>query len=568
MQCDLLAAQDHASFTMVSLLDDLRPGTNAIGLSPISAGFTSVKRFRPNELRQCGFTVDYDNNPKAYESFEFYLNAIESEDGLELRCHYDVQLFEGKTIGGWLADLDSIFTEIAASPSIGVSKLSMLDGANASAADVVLSRLSSVKGGHDAFRDDAEREHQGAEHSPDPPAGFGAPDRGSKQTPSSQSNPASRSQETGARSLATGAVRSTENAEGVLAAWWKELLGGEQVGLDDDFFALGGHSLTGVRLFSRIRKTYGLDLELSILFEARTVRKLAAAIRRRMEPSAVETKRWSSLVPIQPNGSRTPFFCVHAMGGDVMFYEQLARALGNDQPFYAFQSPLVTRADVRETSIEKLASTYVSDLISFFPQGPYLIGGASFGGLVAFEMARQLHALNMEPSLLVLFDTAVPGNERHVDVKNQIGRFRDGLLRQGAAYLKNKTLVKSKYWADNVGRCMQLVACECYRIAGRRLPLSLHYFQVGEAHKQAQMRYAFRPYAGKITLMRAVHRGPERLSKFEDSTLGWGALAGGGLEIHDVDTKHMFMLFEPYVGTFVEQLKPILQSSLSTDRVL
>jgi amino acid adenylation domain-containing protein len=564
VQCDLLAAQDHASFTMVSLLDDLRPGANAVGLSPISAGFTSVKRFRPNELRQSGFTVDYDTNPKAYESFEFYLNAVESEDGLELRCHYDVQLFEELTIGEWLADLDSIFKEIAASSTSGVSKLSMLEGANASAADVVLSRLSSAKSGHDEFRDDAWPGHQSAGQSANSPGSGAAPDRGPRQTALSHINPASRFQETVARSSGAGAARPTENAESVLAAWWKDLLGVEQVGLDDDFFALGGHSLTAVRLFSRISKRYGLDLELAILFEARTVRKLAAAIRKRKDPSAAEAKKWSSLVAIQPNGSRIPFFCVHALGGDVIFYEQLARALGNDQPFYAFQSPLVTRADIRETSIEKLASTYVSDLISFFPQGPYLIGGASFGGLVAFEMARQLHALGREPSLLVLFDTAVPGNERHVDVKNQIGRFRDGLLRQGAAYLKNKTLVKSKYWADNLGRRMQLVACACYKIAGRRLPLSLHYFQVGEAHKQAQMRYAFRPYAGKITLMRAVHRGPERLSKFEDSTLGWGVLAGGGLEIHDVDTRHMFMLFEPYVGTFVEQLRPILQSSLSS----
>ena len=525
VQRDLLAGQDNASFTMVSLLDDLRPGTNAIGISPISAGFTSVKRFRPNELRQSGFTVDYDTNPKVYESFEFYLNAIESEAGLELRCHYDVQLFEDLTIGEWLADLDFIFKEITASPSIGISKLSLLDGANASAADVVLSRLAFAEA-------------------------------------SSHVNPANRSQETEpdiAHSHASGAVGPTDGAEIVIAAWLQELLGVEQVGLDDDFFALGGHSLTAVRLFSRIRKTYELDLELAILFEARTVRKLGAAIRKRKEPSSAEAKKWSSLVPIQPNGSRAPIFCVHAVGGDVIFYEQLARALGTDQPFYAFQSPLVSCADIRETSIEKLASTYVSDLMSFFPQGPYLIGGASFGGLVAFEMARQLHALGAEPDLLLLFDTAVPGNERHVNVKNQIGRFHDGLLKHGAEYLKKKARVKGKYWADNLRRRLQLVACACYRLVGRRLPLNLHYFQVAEAHKQAQKRYAFRPYAGKIVLMRAVNRGPESLSKLEESTLGWGALAGGGLEIHDVKTGHMFMLFEPYVKTFVEQLKPLLR---------
>ena len=539
VQGDLLAAQENSSFTMVSLLDDLRPGVNAIGISPISAGFTSVKRFRPNELPQFGFTIDYDANPKAFESFEFYLNAVENQDSLELRCHYDVQLFEELTIGGWLTDLGSIFNEVAASPSIDVLKLSNLDGPDASAAaDIVFSRLSTVEGVHDAFRDE------------------------SGQTPSANFNGARRAPEIeqdDAHTSAADAAPPIEGVEAVLAAWWQELLGVEQVELDDDFFALGGHSLAGVRLFSKIRKTYGADLELAILFEARTVRKLSAAIRKRKGASKAEMKKWSSLVPIQPNGSRIPIFCVHAIGGDVIFYQQLARALGTDQPFYAFQSPLVSREDARETSIEELASTYVRDLVSFFPQGPYLIGGASFGGLVAFEMAKQLHALGVEPSLLVLFDTAVPGNERQVDARNQIARFWDGLRSQGAAYLGKKVLVKRKYWGDNLLRRMQLLACACYRLAGRRLPLSLHYFHVGEAHKQAQERYALRPYAGKITLMRAVVRGPESLSKLEDSTLGWGKLAGGGLEIHDVDTGHMFMLFEPYVGKFVEQLNPLLR---------
>jgi thioesterase domain-containing protein len=83
---------------------------------------------------------------------------------------------------------------------------------------------------------------------------------------------------------------------------------------------------------------------------------------------------------------------------------------------------------------------------------------------------------------------------------------------------------------------------------------------VEEAHKQALKRYVFEPYAGKITLMRAVDRGPEVLGKREDATLGWGPLAAGGLEIHHVDTGHMSMLFEPYVRTFVEQLKPLISA--------
>ena len=355
-------------------------------------------------------------------------------------------------------------------------------------------------------------------------------------------------------------AQPAEGVEGTLAAWWQDLLGVERVGLDDDFFDLGGHSLVGVRLFAKIKRTWQVDLELALLFEARTVRQLADVIRKSKQPAPSPQKTWSSLVSIQPNGSRIPLFCVHAIGGDVIFYEQLARALGPDQPFYAFQSPLVSQADIRQTSIEELASTYVKEMRAFFPRGPYLIGGASFGGLVAFEMAKQLHAQGAEPRLLVLFDTAVPRNEQRVDAKDRISGFRTGLRKQGATYLMKKAAVKRVYWGDKLLRRVRLIACASHRLLRHRLPINLHYFQTEEAHKQALTQYAFHPYAGKITLMRAVDRGPEVLGKREDPTLGWGHLAGGGLEIHDVDTGHMSMLFDPYVETFVGQLKPLLPS--------
>ena len=357
----------------------------------------------------------------------------------------------------------------------------------------------------------------------------------------------------------TESALPAQSIEGTLAAWWQDLLGVEKVGLDDDFFTLGGHSLVGVRLFAKIKKTYQADLELAILFEARTVRQLADVIRKSKQPANTEEKKWTSLVPIQPHGSRIPLFCVHAVGGDVLFYEQLGRALAPDQPFYAFQSPLVSRPDIRETSVEELASTYVREMRAFFPQGPYLIGGASYGGLVAFEMARQLYAQGVEPSLLVLFDTAVPGHEQRMGAKDRVSSFLTDLRKQGLPYLIKKAAVKRKYWGEILLRYAEILACFCYRAAGRPLPIRLHYFQMDEAHRQALKRYRFQPYPGKLTLMRAVDRGPEVLSKREEITLGWGPLAEGGLTICDVHTAHMSMLFEPYVGTFVEQLKPLLR---------
>ncbi len=363
-------------------------------------------------------------------------------------------------------------------------------------------------------------------------------------------------------SAAVNPVNAAPPAEGVeatLAGWWRDMLGVERVGLDDDFFDLGGHSLIGVRLFAKIKKTYQVDLELAILFEARTVRQLAGLIRKSIQPAAAEQKAWSALVPIQPRGSRIPLFFVHAVGGDVLFYEQLTKVLGPDQPFYAFKSPLVAQAVARETSIEELASIYVNELTAFFPQGPYLLGGASLGGHIAFEMARQLDAQGKQPELLVLIDATVPGSTKHVDVKDRVPALVQNLRKDGPAYLMQKAKNKEEYWRKLLLERIKSVGCSCYRLGRRPLPVSLHLFEVEQAHIRALGRYTPQAYAGKLTLMRAIYRG-EILSKRDDPTLGWGPFVGSGLEIQDVPSGHISMLFEPHVGTFAEILKTLLPS--------
>jgi thioesterase domain-containing protein/acyl carrier protein len=358
---------------------------------------------------------------------------------------------------------------------------------------------------------------------------------------------------------ASGAT-TRESVEVALAEWWQELLGVDHVGLEDDFFSLGGHSLIGVRLFAKIKKAYGVDLELAALFEARTVRQIAELIRKAQRPEGTEPKAWSALVPIQPRGSRIPLFCVHAVGGDVLFYQQLANALGPDQPFYGLQSPLASLSDIRPTSLEELAAIYVKEIRAFLPQGPYLIGGASYGGLVAFEMAKQLRAQGAEPAILVLFDTSVPNSEHAIAAEARAVDFLHSLRSQGAAYLAQKVKVKRAYWKEILIARWRVLACSFYRLAGWPLPTTLRYFYMDWSHRVALAHYKFLPYEGKITLMRAIDRGPEVLGKREDATLGWGPLAGGGLEIHDVPTEHMMMLFEPYVASFAELLKSILPS--------
>lgn len=355
-----------------------------------------------------------------------------------------------------------------------------------------------------------------------------------------------------------GTAPSNESIESTLTAWWQDLLGVEEVGLEDDFFALGGHSLIGVRLIVKIKKTYRVDLELSMLFEARTVRALADLIRKSTHTLTLESKAWSTLVPIQRGGSRTPLFCIHAVGGDVLFYHQLAKELGHDQPFYAFRSALLSTSEPRDTTVEELASIYLKELRAFYPEGPYLLGGLSFGGLVAYEMAQQLYAQGVEPGLLVLFDTLVPGSTTRVNTTKQLTTLWQNLRKQGIKYLARKAAFKRNYWRMVLVNRAQAVISSFYELIGREISAELRYQQMVALHMRAMMRYEIKNYQGKITLMRAVARN-EVLSKQVDPLLGWGKFAAGELEVYDVPSDHEAMLLEPSVHTVAMKLKTILQ---------
>ncbi len=365
-------------------------------------------------------------------------------------------------------------------------------------------------------------------------------------------------------SAGPSAASASESVEGTLASWWQDLLGVEQVGLGDDFFSMGGHSLIGVRLLAKIRKTYQVDLELAVMFEARTVPELAGVIRKSQQLSSAGPKVWSTLVPIQPNGTRIPFFCVHGVGGGVLNYQPMAKALGPDQPFYAFRSLHLAEASIREASVEELASAYIKEMRALLPHGPYLIGGGSFGGIVAVEMAQQLYAQGAEPASVVLFDTSAPGSAQHVGVGEKMRGFRQRLRDQGAPYLLRKITLKGEHWWQRLVRLGKDAALVGYTRTGRDVPVGLRYYQVQKAHFLALARYQIQRYPGKITLLRAEGRGylgMELLGTREDDELGWGSLAGGGLEIRDVPGDHGNVLNEPHIQTVVEELKTILPKS-------
>jgi len=188
---------------------------------------------------------------------------------------------------------------------------------------------------------------------------------------------------------------------------WEELLDARPIGIRDNFFFLGGHSLLAARLVARIEQVFGKKVPLTTLFSKPTIEQLAQVLlgREDIHPS-------SPMVAVQATGTKRPFFYLHGDYKSGAFYcLLLARDLGNDQPFYALDPP---KSDGLQfpASLEEMAATNIQLLRTVQPQGPYLLGGFCNGGLIVYEMARQLHTQGESVDLLLLIDPTPVGYAR------------------------------------------------------------------------------------------------------------------------------------------------------------
>ena len=182
-----------------------------------------------------------------------------------------------------------------------------------------------------------------------------------------------------------------------LTAFWHHVLGRDAIGVHDNFFDLGGHSLTAVQLLAHIERMYSRRLPLAVLFEAPTVARMAALL-----AESVWEPPWEFLVAIQPTGSAVPLFLVPGIGGTPLTFGKLARLLGPDQPVYGLQARGLDGKAKPFTSVVDAATHYVREVRTLRPDGPYLIGGTCTGGVLAYEMAQQLRARGESVTLIVM----------------------------------------------------------------------------------------------------------------------------------------------------------------------
>ena len=332
---------------------------------------------------------------------------------------------------------------------------------------------------------------------------------------------------------------------------WENVLGHDSIAPSDNFFEIGGHSLLAVKLIAQIEKHLGKRLPLPILFRAPTLEKMAGALAADAAPTL-----GSCVVEIQPRGSRPPIFWLHTLGGGgggLFTYRKLAEALGPDQPSYGFVAPAQPF-----DSIEAMAARYISEMRALQPAGPYRLGGYCFGGVVAYEMARQLHAAGEHTAVLALLDSSPPDPR---------GRRSKPSLR-----LALHALATLPGWLASLDRAAvkSIFGRVAARLKRRRptpkdpasrleefvdmVNYPADYKRFAQAHWRALMNYDPQPFPGRATLFKTDERRLFRL----DAARDWRRLLGSGLQVRRVTGRHEEILDSPHVQPLASQLRELL----------
>jgi len=353
-----------------------------------------------------------------------------------------------------------------------------------------------------------------------------------------------------------------------LVKLWENVLDVRPISVKDNFFELGGHSLLAVRLFAQIEKLFDKKLPIVTLFQHATVEKLAKALlQMRVKASS------SSLVEIQPDGSKPPFFFAHGIGGGVLDYADLAGHLGPDQPVYGLQERGFDGVHEPFTSFEDMAAHHIKEIQTIQPEGPYYLGGYSYGGTLAFEIARQLQAQGQEVGLLAVIDNAPPNLDRQEamwkptfvfgflkNLPHWLNTFLQLDSGQRKARFQRKARVfNMKFARPSPSSNGDLSRANIEEILDQDLTeIPENYHKFLNAHYQALVSYKPKGYQGRVTLFKT--QGYSLFGPF-DPNMGWDKVAANGVEIKEIAGVHAEILQEPQVQLLAAQLRASLDEA-------
>ncbi len=455
--------------------------------------------------------------------FEMQLAVVERTEGIRVEIEYNATLFDRSTILEWLDYYQTILTETVSHPD---SVLSDLPAPPRSASTATSTGLSI-----DAS---ADRDDSGVH------------------------------------------VEPSDAIEVALAQLWQRMLKLPSVSVNSTFFSLGGHSLMMMSLLKEVNKVFGTNLEVTALFQAPTIEKLARVIR-----GVSNHAEWSSLVPLNPNGTKKPFFLVHSY----MLYGRLPAALGEDQPFYGLKQPPLSRYTTPEW-VDHMLQDHIKHIRLVQPTGPYQIAGWCFAGLMAYEIARRLEESGSEVSVLLLLDSWCPykpqesaahkpsqevapesietsepperASQSHLISALHTGRFHwDRMMYtpRGGRLKYAHMILRELFW-NFYNRRTREVKGMIYRFFCRyRIPQPGPLRDITVVTYEWIRNYKPKPYRGDIILVRS--EGVPVPSE-ADPTCGWGRMTTGEVRSIFAPGDRRTMFLAPHLSVLADKIRALL----------
>ncbi len=352
-------------------------------------------------------------------------------------------------------------------------------------------------------------------------------------------------------------VAPRDEWEQQLTTIWETVLGIKPIGIHNNFFELGGDSLKAVQILAQIETQFGRGLPITAPLEAPTIETLAKLLR-----SDEAEDGGSDLVALRRGGTKSPLFCLYG----VLLYRELVNHLDADQPVYGvylqeevelLKTGTIDSQKADFLSVPGIARRYLQAIRTLQPHGPYYLAGESFGGVIAFEMAKQLQAAGETVALVAMFDSLAPQTKTQKPLAQKLKIHCQLLFQKGPSYA-----------LEIMQPQMQALVTKLHRLYQRLVPDAKQTLQPfdeiahddirSEMRQQASDSYFPSPYTGELMLFRAMERD---LFEAGDRDMGWTSLATGGLQIFDVPGDHLGILKAPNVRIMAEQLQSQLQAA-------
>lgn len=343
--------------------------------------------------------------------------------------------------------------------------------------------------------------------------------------------------------------------EQIVTNIWRDILGLQDLDPADDFFQLGGHSLLAVKVMVAIEKKTGKRLPIATLFNNATIEKLALQLSDE-KPAEV----WDALVPIRTTGTKVPIFLVHGGGMNVLLFKSIVDYFEEDQPLYGVQALGFNHKTDIPATLQGIAKRYVNEIVKVYPSGPYALAGYSLGGFLAFEIAKQLKAMDKVVSFLGVMDTYV-GNNYYIP--NTTTRTVKKIARQFG-----KIPFYTKSFIDNPKEALEyqvLTAKNRFQKIHKEGPLvpendfNEYEATVYKKYSNALENYVLTPLDVKVVLFRVK----KRIYFLDDLVhLGWDKFALMGVSVYEVPGDHKTFLYPPHSCEFAKVMEEALNKEM------